>query len=206
VENFEFEIKIYDIDKYAPQQIIEYLNERWPKKNRLWFYLIMVVCILFAFWFLYIIYGYMKPNKPVEKTNININAITTTWIVNSTGIIQNITPVITTKIETWEIQKSSIIAIEQGTITQKDLDIIFCKKDNESLSRYNDELLADNNKIQKENEVCVTDLNNLKEKSNINTFFYAVGQKISEKCKSPADEKVKANCSELINNYYNNVR
>jgi hypothetical protein len=28
VENFEFEIKIYDIDKYAPQQIIEYLNER----------------------------------------------------------------------------------------------------------------------------------------------------------------------------------
>lgn len=196
-ENDFIKIRIYDLDKYNPQQIIDFLMT--SRITKTWFMKYFIIAIV---WFVVLFFGYKivtnekKPEQIIAPTPIQQPQPQQTPIKINSGTTNNIQqpkPQETQVINTW--------------LSQKDLDYMFCQKDNDSLNKYNDELLKENQSLIEQNKNYLTAKETCeKEKIEIDKkkdFLISIWQQINEKCKTANSEQVKKSCTDLVNNYFN---
>lgn len=200
-ENDFIKIRIYDLDKYNPQQIIDFLmTSRLTKSNFIKYFIIAIVWFVVLF-FSYKIFTNEKPKEVIQPQPQQIQP-QPKIIINSWSTISS----------TWIIEKQPQQIQQQPQIintwlSQKDLDYMFCQKDNDSLNKYNDELLKENQSLIEQNKTYLllkeTCEKEKQEQDKKKDFFISIWKQINEKCKTANSEQVKKSCTDLVNNYFN---
>jgi len=190
VTNDNLDITIYDIDKQEPKQLVEFLL-KWKKKNRK--LLILIIIIFVILWLAFL--AFLIANRPTQQTStIQLQPTQPTPIIQPTQT-QSITPIQTKTIQLQPTQTQAITPITVW-ISEKELDLIFCEKDNQSLDKFNNELIKKNTDLEGKIFECE------KTKDVKTDFYISIWKNLSSYCLTATGETETQKCSKLINNYY----